>query len=88
MTFDPRTFAGSGDYIYLYDAADRLLGTYTGSELAGRRIRVKSKKLKVVLDSDNDGMQGWGFGVKRIERTPVSILPMLFEAAKKTKKEE
>lgn len=88
VTFDPRTFAGSGDYIYLYDAADRLLGTYTGSELAGRRIRVKSKKLKVVLDSDNDGTQGWGFGVKRIERTPVSILPMLFEAAKKTKKEE
>jgi len=88
VTFDPLTFVGSGDYIYLYDAADRLLGTYTGSDLAGKRIKVKSKKLKVILDTDNDGTEGWGFGIKRIEKTPVSILPMLFKATQKVKTEE
>jgi len=51
--------------------------------LAGKRIKTKTKKIKVVLDSDNDGIQGWGFGVSKIEKTPFSILNMLFEATKK-----
>lgn len=88
VTFDPLTFVGSGDYIYLYDDSERLLGTYTGTQLAGKRIKVKSKKLKVVLDSDNDGIEGFGFSVKKIEHTPYSILPLLFEAAKQVDEEE
>ena len=88
VSFDPLTFVGSGDYIYLYDDSERLLGTYTGSELAGQRIKVKSKKLKIVLDSDNDGIEGFGFSVKKIEHTPYSILPLLFEAAKQVDEEE
>lgn len=83
ITFDTRTFAGSGDYIYLYDGNGNILGVYTGSALAGKRIKTKTKKIKVVLDSDNDAIQGWGFGVSKIEKTPFSILNMLFEATKK-----
>lgn len=83
ITFDKRTFAGSGDYISLYDGKGENLGVYTGSELAGKRIKTKTKKIKVVLNSDNDGIQGWGFGVSKIEKTPFSILHMLFDATKK-----
>ncbi|WP_295070818.1 S8 family serine peptidase [uncultured Fibrobacter sp.] len=83
ITFDTRTFAGSGDYFYLYDGNGNSLGVFTGSALAGKRIKTKTKKIKVVLDSDNDGIQGWGFGVSKIEKTPFSILNMLFEATKK-----
>ena len=72
----------------MYNDSERLLETYTGSELAGKRIKVKSKKLKVVLDSDNDGIEGFGFCVKKIEHTPYSILPLLFEAAKQVDEEE
>lgn len=83
ITFDTRTFAGSGDYIYLYDGNGNSLGVFTGSALAGKRIKTKTKKIKVELHSDNDGIQGWGFGVSKIEKTPFSILNMLFEATKK-----
>ncbi len=83
ITFDTRTFAGSGDYFYLYDGNGNSLGVFTGSALAGKRIKTKTKKIKVVLDSDNDGIQGWGFGVSKIEKTPFSILNMLFEATRK-----
>jgi len=79
VTFAESTFVGTGDTISLYDASESLLGKYVADSLAGKKLKVKSTKLKVVLDSDNDGVQGWGFGVSKIESIPYSILKMPFE---------
>lgn len=79
VTFAESTFVGTGDTISLYDASESLLGKYVADSLAGKKLKVKSTKLKVVLDSDNDGIQGWGFGVSKIESIPYSILKMPFE---------
>ena len=81
VTFDSRTFLASGDTVRLYDDADKLLGKYTGATLAGKKFRINSTKLKVVLESDNDGKQGWGYEISRIESIPYSILKMPFEFA-------
>lgn len=83
VTFGEKTFVGSGDSIALYNADNELLGIYTGSALAGKRLRVKSSKIKVVLDSDNDGVQGYGFEISRIERIPIPFLPLLFQSTQK-----
>lgn len=83
ITFDTRTFVGTGDRISLSDENGNSLGDFTGSALAGKRIKTKTKQIKVELHSDNDGNQGWGFGVSKIEKTPFSILNMLFDATKK-----
>lgn len=91
VTFDSRTFLASGDTVRLYDDANKLLGKYTGAMLAGKRLRINSMKLKVVLESDNDGKQGWGYEISRIESIPYSILKMPFEFAntkKHTEKKE
>ena len=79
VTFAESTFVGTGDTISLYDASESLLGKYVADSLAGKKLKVKSTKLKVVLDSDNDGIQGWGFGVTQIQSIPYSILKMPFE---------
>ena len=79
VTFAESTFVGTGDTISLYDASESLLGKYVADSLAGKKLKVKSTKLKVVLDSDNDGVQGWGFGVTQIQSIPYSILKMPFE---------
>jgi hypothetical protein len=83
VTFGEKTFVGSGDTISLYNSRNELLGTFTGRELAGKRIRVKTSKIKVILDSDNDGVQGYGFEISRIERNPNPFLPLLFRATQK-----
>ena len=83
VSFAESTFVGSGDTISLYDAQNNLLGRYTGDSLAGKKIRIKSSKLKVVLDSDNDGVQGWGFGVSKIQSIPYYILRMPFDFVEK-----
>ena len=79
VTFAESTFVGTGDTISLYDASESLLGKYVADSLAGKKLKVKSTKLKVVLDSDNDGIQGWGFGVTQIQSIPYPILKMPFE---------
>lgn len=81
VTFDSRTFLASGDTVRLYDDANKLLGKYTGATLAGKKLRINSTKLRVVLESDNDGKQGWGYEISRIESIPYSILKMPFEFA-------
>ena len=69
-----------------FNADNELLGIYTGNALAGKRIRVKSSKIKVILDSDNDGVQGYGFEISRIERIPNPFLPQLFQSTQKKNK--
>ncbi|MBR2306692.1 MAG: S8 family serine peptidase [Fibrobacter sp.] len=83
VTFDERTFVGAGDNIQLFDENGTLLGTYAENQLAGKRLKFRSRLLTVVLHSDNDNSQGWGFGVTKIKVYPMSVLKMPFEFTKK-----
>ncbi|MBR2090143.1 MAG: S8 family serine peptidase [Fibrobacter sp.] len=74
VTFSNRTFVASGDYIQLLDDKDNVIGTYTGSQLAGVRLQIDSNMLKVRLESDNDSNVGYGFSIDKIERIPYSML--------------
>lgn len=85
VTFDERTLVGAGDDIQLFDENGTLLGTYVENQLAGKRLKFRSKLLTVVLHSDNDNSQGWGFGVTKIKVYPMSVLKMPFEFTKKVK---
>ena len=86
VTFHDNTFVGNGDNIVLTDANGNTIGTYNGNELAGKVVKVKSKKLTVTLHSDNDDSQGWGFAVTRIRSISESILKMPFEAIRKKRR--
>ena len=83
VTFGQETSLGEGDHIYLYDVWDRLIGDYTGNSLANQRIRVSTRYLKIVLDSDNDDSQGYGYSISKIERVPYGVLQVLFPPYKK-----
>ena len=72
----PKTYLGDGDEIKLY-SDNNLIGTYHGNELSGKTIPVSGKKLKVVLNSDNDSNVGWGFKVQRIRTIPLTVVPLL-----------
>ena len=78
VTFGPETSLGAGDHIYLYDGWNHLIGDYMGNELAGKRILVKTKFLKIILDSDNDQSQGYGYAISKIEHVPYGVLQVLF----------
>ena len=86
VTFHDSTSLGDGDDIILTDANGNTIGTYVGTELAGKVVKVKSSKLTITLHSDNDNSQGWGFGVTRIRSINQSILKMPFEAIKKKRR--
>lgn len=83
VTFDERTFVGSGDYIQLFDEKGVLLGTYVENQLAGRTLKLKVSRLAVELHSDNDKSQGWGFDITKIKVFPKSALKMPLEFTKK-----
>ena len=74
VTFDSRTYVAPGDWIYLYDASNRLIGTYTASELAGKTVTVGTNTLKVVLESNDDNLQGWGYAIENVEHLPYEVL--------------
>ncbi len=83
VTFGPETTLGTGDHIYLYDGWGRLIGDYMGKSLANQRILVKTKFLKIILDSDNDQSQGYGYTISKIEHVPYGVLQVLFPPYKK-----
>ena len=83
VTFGPETSLGEGDHIYLYDGLNRLIGSYSGNSLANKKIPVKSRFLRVVLDSNNDESQGWGYSISGIEHIPYGVLQILFPPYKK-----
>ena len=64
VTFSDYTYVESGyDYLYIYDGDDNLLGTYTGSTLAGQTVYVpQSDTVKVRLVSDSS-VNYYGFAV-------------------------
>jgi len=83
VTFSAETSLGAGDIIYLYDERNRLIGTYVGNSLANQRILVRTRFLKIILDSDNDQSQGYGYSISKIEHIPYGVLQVLFPPYKK-----
>ena len=87
VTFDSRTSVAPYDRIYLYDGVNQLIGAYTGFELAGKTIAVKTKTLKVVLESNDDNQQGWGYAMDKVEHLSYDALaPILLGNTRKKKK--
>ena len=83
VTFSSETSLGVGDHIYLYDELDNLIGDFTENSLANQRVIVKTRFLKIILDSDNDDSQGWGYSISKIEHVPYGVLQVLFPPYKK-----
>jgi len=52
VAFNDQTYVADNDYIYIYDANDTLIGTYTGSSLAGKTINILGNTIKIRLVSD------------------------------------
>ena len=83
VTFSSETSLGQGDHIYLYDEWDNLIGDYMGNSLANQRVIVKTRFLKIILFSNNDNSQGWGYSISKIEHVPYGVLQVLFPPYKK-----
>ena len=83
VTFGSETSLGQGDHIYLYDEYDNLIGDYVGNSLANQRVVVKTRFLKIILFSDDDNNQGWGYSISKIEHVPYGVLQVLFPPYKK-----
>ena len=76
VTFSNLTLVGPGDYIQLFDDKNNIIGTYTGNQLAGVRLKVDSSKLTVKLESSNRKTEDkyYGFSIDKIEMIPYSML--------------
>ena len=86
--FDERTAVESGfDYIYIFSADDTLVGKYTGTDLAGKTIRIEGPKIRIKLESDGSGNE-WGFKVTSVKRASKSHLMELIPAKEATCIEE
>ena len=83
VTFSPETSLGQGDHIYLFDEWDNLIGDYMENSLANQRIIVKTRFLKIILFSNDDNSQGWGYSISKIEHVPYGVLQVLFPPYKK-----
>lgn len=68
LTFDAKTeFENGYDTLTVKDGSDNVVATYTGKELAGKRIIVpQTGTVKLVLKSDQSGNK-WGFKVTKVE---------------------
>ncbi len=68
VTFDDETAVENGyDFITISDGAGNVLGTYTGTELAGATVYVpQTDTVKIKLESDQSGTK-WGFRVTNVE---------------------
>ena len=69
VTFDEKTAVEKGfDDLVVSDGAGNVIGTYTGTELAGQTVSVPGDTVRITLISDEAGTD-WGFKVTAI--TPV-----------------
>ena len=63
LTFsDDTQFEEYSDYLYIYDANEEAVGTYTGDELSGKTITVPGNYVKLVLNTDSSNNE-YGFRV-------------------------
>ena len=66
VTFSSNTFVENGwDYITILDGSNKVIGKYTGSELAGVTVTVNSSTLKILLETDSS-LTCYGFAVVNI----------------------
>jgi len=61
------------DYIYIYDGADKLVGAYTGTELAGKTVEISGNSFRIMLESDGSN-NFYGFSIDLIQGDSVEIL--------------
>ena len=54
-----------------------------GNSLANKRVIVKTRFLKIILFSNDDNSQGWGYSISKIEHVPYGVLQVLFPPYKK-----
>ena len=67
VTFDERTATEEGcDYIYIYDKDGNQVGSYSGTELAGKTITVPGDTVTIRLTADSS-VNDWGFKVISVE---------------------
>lgn len=68
VTFSEETCAEENfDYIKIYGIDKELIGTYTGSELSGRTIKILGDTVRIKIVSDDSGAD-YGFKVSEIRR--------------------
>lgn len=66
LTFNSKTYIEEGfDYLYIIDGADKIVGQFTGSELAGKTITSAGNTVKIQIVSDEAGNE-WGFKVDSV----------------------
>lgn len=53
------------DYIHLYDKNNKLVGTYTGKQLAGKEVTILGDTVRIKLETDKGGT-AWGFRVDSV----------------------
>lgn len=67
VTFSKDTETEKGyDFITIYDAEGNELGSYSGTELAGKKVYVPTSKVQIRLTSDRSN-NAYGFRVNKIE---------------------
>ena len=65
VTFSANTYTEGCDYIYIYDQNDTLIGSYSGSSLAGVTINIPGNTVKIRFTSDGSVVY-YGFKTDRI----------------------
>ena len=66
VRFNEQTEMEDGfDYIHLYDKNNKLVGTYTGKQLAGKTVTVTGNTIRIKLETDKGGT-AWGFQVDSV----------------------
>jgi len=61
------------DVILIYNKANQVVGKYTGTQLAGKTVKVKGDTLKIRLQTDGQGVD---YGIKVIATTPqLPVIP-------------
>ncbi len=66
VTFSDDTYVEEGyDFIYIYDGNNKLIGEYTGSELASQTITLDGDTVKIRLVTDED-YNYYGFAVVKV----------------------
>ena len=66
VRFNEQTEMEDGfDYIHLYDKNNKLVGTYTGKQLAGKTVTVAGNTIRIKLETDKGGT-AWGFQIDSV----------------------
>lgn len=73
ITFSAQTITEDGsDFIYMYDAAENLTGTYTGTQLQGKKILVPGNSFRIRLTSDYS-QAAYGFDIVSIAKVSIVL---------------